>query len=124
MTRRVLDVGNCDYDHGAIRALIQRHCTAEVVRAHRQADALEKLKEGPFDLVLVNRVFDEDGSEGLDLIRAMKADNDLTQVPVMLLTNYAEHQQQAALEGAVVGFGKGALKDPQTWDQLHPYLSE
>ena len=48
---------------------------------------MASLRAGEFDLVLVNRVLDADGSSGLDLIRAIKADPDLANVPVMLVSN-------------------------------------
>ena len=73
MPQRVLDVGQCDMDHGMIRRLIQDHFDAEVIRAHGAAEALTALRAGSFELVLTNRLMDRDQSEGLDLIRQVKA---------------------------------------------------
>ncbi len=121
-TKRVLDVGNCGVDHAAIRRLIEGQFDAEVVQEHTQPAALAVLRKQPFDLVLVNRKFDRDYSDGLDLIRAMKADPALTATPVMLITNYAAHQQTAVAAGALPGFGKADLASPQTLTRLGEVL--
>ena len=70
MAKRMLDVGNCDLDHGSIRNLVQRHFGAEVVRVHGSDDALAALRAGPFNLVVVNRKLDRDGSDGLAIFIA------------------------------------------------------
>src|SRR6187200_2500690 len=92
MTKRVLDVGNCVPDHAAIRTMLQRNFKADVVQADGPGDALTLLKREPFDLVLVNRKLDQDYSDGLEILKAIKADAALAKTPVMLITNYAEHQ--------------------------------
>jgi CheY-like chemotaxis protein len=120
--KRVLDVGNCGVDHAAIRRLLGGHFAAEVVQNHSQLEALASLRREQFDLVLVNRVFDRDGSDGLELIRAIKADSDLADVPVMLITNYEQHQRRAVEAGALPGFGKAELGDPETKERLAAIL--
>lgn len=122
MTKRVLDVGNCDQDHGSIQNLIQRHFAAEVVRVHGPDDALAALRAGPFELVVVNRKLDRDGSDGLALIRQIKADEQLRATPVMLITNYAEYQAQAVAAGAESGFGKSELGDERVVQNLSRFL--
>ena len=122
MTKRVLDVGNCAADHGALRRLIEGAFDAEVVASHSRPEALAALREESFDLVLVNRRLDRDSSEGLEVIRAMKADPDLAGTPVMLLTNYPEHQQAAIEAGARPGFGKAELHEPTTLERLREAL--
>ncbi len=64
--------------------------------------------------MLVNRLLDADGSDGLEVIRAMQADPALRSIPVMLVTNYPEYQGQAMAAGAVPGFGKAALHQGET----------
>ncbi len=122
MTKRVLDVGNCGPDHAAIRALVERHFDARVVQTHATDDTLRALREGLYDLVLVTRKLDRDYSDGLDVIRAIKAAPALAAVPVMLVTNFAEHQQAAMGEGAERGFGKAQLHAPETAELLRPFL--
>ncbi len=122
-SRRVLSVGQCGFDHGTISRVLRDTFAAEVVAADSSAQALTLLQQGAFDLVLVNRVFDRDGSPGLDLIRRIKADDKAGTVPVMLVSNFADAQDQAVSAGAVPGFGKGALQAPETVEKLKPYLA-
>lgn len=124
MKRRVLSVGNCAFDHGNLSRMIEQHFGAEVVPVAKAEDALRLLRSGPFDLVLVNRVLDADGSSGHEVIRRIKSEPDLGQVPIMLISNYADAQEQAVALGAVPGFGKNALNRPETVEQLRPYLGE
>src|SRR5581483_3006970 len=92
---RVLSVGQCGYDHGQISRQLGRSLGADVQPAANAAEALEALrKRGPFDLVLVNRVGDRDGEPGVELIRALKADPALAAVPVMLVSNYEDAQDE------------------------------
>jgi two-component system chemotaxis response regulator CheY len=103
---RVLSVGQCGYDHGSIARGLRDGFGAETVAAGSRAEAIEALKGGGYDLVLVNRVFDRDGTRGVDLVRALKADPALSSVPVMLVSNHASAQGEAVRLGAVEGFGK------------------
>jgi CheY-like chemotaxis protein len=120
--KRVLDVGQCGFDHGAISHLIRRQFEAEVAQADDLDDALAQLRVGSFDLVLVNRMLDADASDGLELIRQIKADPQLASIPVMLVTNYAEYQQQALAAGAELGFGKVELAADSTRKRLEKFL--
>src|SRR5947209_2532469 len=101
--KRVLDVGQCSPDHASIRRLIEGNFEAEVVAAHGWDDARAQLERGDVALVLVNRKLDADYSDGLDIIKGLKADPQLAAVPVMLVTNYPEHQQAAVALGAEPG---------------------
>ncbi|HEX5471282.1 MAG TPA: response regulator [Lacipirellulaceae bacterium] len=123
MSKRVLDVGQCGPDHAAIRAYLARHFDCEVEQAEDSRDAMSKLKAGIFDLVLVNRKLDIDYSDGVDVIRALKTDPETASVPVMLVTNYPEHQELAVAAGAVRGFGKLEFGSPDTRDRLAAVLS-
>lgn len=124
MTRRVLSVGQCAADHYGISQFLQRHFDVQVVPADRQLDALEHLRERCFDLVLVNRKLDIDGSEGTGILRAIKADPQLAETPVMLVSNYPESQQQAVAAGAVYGFGKSEYGSAETVERLRHFLAE
>jgi len=123
VTKRVLDVGQCAFDHASIRRLIEGHFDAAVAQAHGADDALSQLRSGPFDLVLINRVLDADGSDGVEIVAQMKADPELRSVPVMLVTNYQEHQQRAVEAGAEPGFGKSELASPETRERLEAFLA-
>src|SRR5436190_21930681 len=106
MAKRVLDVGQCGPDHGSIRSYLKRNFGCEVVQVDDAAGALAQLKNGQFDLVLVNRKLDVDYSDGIEVIRQLKAEPNVASVPIMLITNYPEHQDAAIVAGAVRGFGK------------------
>jgi len=124
MTRRVLDVGQCGPDHAAIAGMIRRHFGAEVDQAEAADDAVEALSSGSYDLVLVNRKLDVDYSDGLKVIERLRSDARLAAVPVMLVTNYQEHQRAAVKAGAVYGFGKAQLNDPEVLRRLEPFLGQ
>jgi CheY-like chemotaxis protein len=120
--KRVLDVGQCGADHMAIRRLVERHFQADVTQAHDLEDALEQLRAGHCDLVLVNRRLDANGGDGLEVIRRIKADALGAAVPLLLVSNYAEYQEQAVAAGAEMGFGKAALAAPETRERLAKFL--
>jgi len=123
MSKRVLDVGNCGPDFATIKSFLSRqfNCTVE------QADGLEEtmaaLRGGQYALVMVNRKLDRDYSDGMDIIRAIKADALLAELPVMLITNYPDHQDAAEAVGALRGFGKLELDRPETLAKLKPILT-
>lgn len=120
--KRVLSVGQCFADHGAISRTLEQHFGAEVLPAGSAEEALARLREEPVSLVLVNRVLDGDLTPGLELIRALKAEDALREVPVMLVSNYDDAQEQAVAAGAVRGFGKAALGQPHMLGRVKPYL--
>jgi two-component system chemotaxis response regulator CheY len=120
--KRVLSVGQCAADNWSISRFIRKHFDADVSTADSLSDALDQLRAGGVDLVLVNRVFDADGFSGLEMIKQIQADADLRSVPMMLVSNYEEPQRQAVEMGAVPGFGKGALGHPQTVGRLKGFL--
>ena len=122
MKKRVLDVGQCGPDHLALRKLVEDHFDAEVVQAHLPADALDALRRSRIDLVLVNRKLDADYTDGLEIIRQIKADRQFADIPCMLITNFAEHQELAVAAGAEPGFGKLELDLPATVDRLLPFI--
>ncbi len=120
--KQVLDVGNCNPDHAAITALLNKHFDVAIDRAKLPADAMSQLKSKVYDLVLVNRKLDEDYSEGIEIIRQIKADVALQQVPAMLITNFAEHQDAAEAAGALRGFGKLEYAEAATLEKLKAVL--
>src|SRR5688500_3638488 len=121
--KRVLDVGQCDPDHGSITRLLETRYQAVVVRTHGPQDTLDELKNGTFDLVLINRKLDADYTDGVEILKTIKADPRLAATPVMIVTNYQDHQQAAVALGAIPGFGKAQLSDPQTFERLDAVLS-
>lgn len=118
MSRRVLSVGQCGFDHGNLSQYFQQQFDASVVAADDTDEALELLAAGGFDLVLVNRVYDLDGSPGLPLIRSITGDEQLSGTPVMLVSNYEDAQQSAIKAGALPGFGKAQLTQTDVVERL------
>jgi CheY-like chemotaxis protein len=120
---RVLDVGQCDPDHANITRTLKAHFDVTVDRAKSAEQVLYMMGFYDYDLVLVNRIFDADGSEGLDLIRQLKQDKDRAKAPIMLVSNYADAQESAAALGALTGFGKAELDATDTIGKLKAVLS-
>jgi CheY-like chemotaxis protein len=121
-TKKVLSVGQCFADHGALRRTFLKHFDAEVVGADSAEEALELLGDEMFSLVLVNRVLDADGTSGLEVLRLIRANGVGTPVPLMLVSNYEDAQKQAEQAGAVRGFGKAALGQVTMLALVRPFL--
>ncbi|MCE9548507.1 MAG: response regulator [Planctomycetia bacterium] len=122
MAKRVLDVGQCGPDHAPIRRMIEGRFGAQVSQVDTSDAALAALRAGQFDLVLVNRKLDHDYTDGVDVIRRIKADAALAAVPCMLVSNYPEYQIEAVAAGAEPGFGKQELNQPATHERLAKFL--
>lgn len=122
MPARVLDVGNCDPDHGSIRRMLTDHFDITLDRVMFVDDALDKMRTQRYDLVLFNRLIFDDSSEGIELLRQAKADAALSATPVMMISNYPEAQAASVAAGGVPGFGKATVSSPQTIDLLTKYL--
>lgn len=109
--KRILDVGQCHIDGPRIgRFLRELNCTVD--RAHTREQALAQAAANHYDLVLVNRLLDRDGSSGLDVIAELHAAQ--PGLRLMLVSDYPEVQDEAVQAGALRGFGKAALETPET----------
>ncbi|MBV9122118.1 MAG: response regulator [Planctomycetes bacterium] len=122
--KRVLSIGQCLADHSALSRTFQKNFGAEVVSADSGAEALALLRQEPFHLVLVNRVLNADGSSGVRVIQEIRQQENLTQVPVMLVSNYEDAQQEALAAGALPGFGKSSLGHPRMLARVKEVLGE
>jgi len=122
MAKRVLDVGNCVPDHTAIRTMLETSFGAEVVQVHGLEDTFEELRKSKYDLVVINRKLDRDYSDGMDILKAIKADEQLSSTPVMIITNFPEYEEAAVAAGAEPGFGKKSLYAEETQARLAKYL--
>lgn len=120
--RRVLDVGNCGPDHSSIRRMLTTNFGAEVLQTHGLDDTLAALQKNAIDLVLINRKLDYDYSDGTVILEQIKSKPEYSDLPVMLITNYAEHQAQAVTLGALPGFGKLEVNSPETRAKLASIL--
>lgn len=121
--RIVLDVGNCGPDHASIRKMLTASFDVDVIKADTLTDTLQQLNSNEVALVLINRKLDIDYSDGIEILRSIKAEPSLGSVPVMMVTNYEEHQDQAVSAGALRGFGKLQLSDAKTKERLAEVLA-
>ncbi len=94
-----------------------------VAQAHDLKDALGELEREPAALVLVNRKLDLDYSDGMAIVRHLKSSEQWSAVPVMLISNYAEYQQEAVAAGCEPGFGKQELRSEATLEKLRRFLT-
>jgi response regulator RpfG family c-di-GMP phosphodiesterase len=124
MTKTVLDVGNCNPDHAALCGMLTRNYDVKVLRSHELKDTLQVLESNPIDLVLINRKLDIDYSDGMDILHELKGSDQWRHIPVMIVTNYPEHQEAAVLAGAAYGFGKLQYADPATHERLSQLLDK
>lgn len=120
--KNVLNVGQCLPDHSAILHYLTANFDVSVDQAALPDDTLAALRRKRYDLVLINRKLDEDYSDGIEILHAIKQDDELRAIPVMLVTNYPEHQAASVAAGGVPGFGKDSLRSSATADLLRPYL--
>lgn len=122
MPRQVLSVGQCGPDHSSISRFLKSSFDVVISTADTIVDAMYDLRATKYDLVLVNRKLDADYSDGGELIRLMKADPVLADVPIMLVSNYPEHQANAVALGAEPGFGKLELGKSDVVSRLEAFL--
>ncbi len=124
MSKLVVDCGNCGPDFNSIRQMVNSNFDASVVQTHGAEDTIELLRERKVDLVTVNRKLDRDYTDGMEVIKQIRAEAEFSDVPIMLVTNYEEHQQTAIQAGCVQGFGKLSIDDDATVTLLEPYLGK
>lgn len=102
--------------------MLRKHFDVEILRSDQWSDTLAILERQPVNLILINRKLDIDYSDGMEILRQIKQSEAFQDIPVMLITNYAEHQQQAVAQGAILGFGKLELRSPETLERLRSIL--
>lgn len=124
-TKIVVSVGQCGYDNSRIRSLIlEIQPTARFVATDTADETLELIdREGDkIALVLLNRLFDEDGDRGVDLIRSIHTGPAQHKPALMLVSNYEAAQAEAIAFGALPGFGKSELRAAETRERIAAVL--
>ena len=124
MTRKVLDIGQCGPDHWGISNLLLKHFSVEISRAESYDEAIRLARASSYDLILINRLLDADGSPGIDILQTLKSEPTTANMPVMLVSNFEDAQQEAISMGAVRGFGKSQLNNPSTLKALGEFLGD
>ncbi|MBK8397415.1 MAG: response regulator [Leptospiraceae bacterium] len=104
--KTIMSVGQCNPDHNALSNFMTRNLECNIIRIDSTEEAIEALRKQSVDLVLVNRKLDVDYTDGTILIERMKKDEALRVIPIMLISNYPDAQEEAIGKGAVRGFGK------------------
>lgn len=108
MAIRVLSVGQCSSDDYQIASSLKTVFDVHIDSAATAKDAFELLRERAYDVVLVNRILNGDGSSGVDFIALAHGENMAT---FMLVSDYEDAQAQAVAHGALPGFGKSDLSE-------------
>jgi len=116
MAIKILDVGQCGFDGPRMSQLLRERLNATVDCAGTAEEAARRLNDGKYDLVLVNRVLAQDGASGVNLIRELIKSGSKT--PLMLVSDHKDAQDSAVSFGAVRGFGKAALEEPETFELI------
>lgn len=124
MSKRILDIGQCNPDHTSLSQFLRAHFDVEIDRTHRLDDSLQKLRTGDYDLVLINRKLDADYSDGMRILETIKSDDHLKQIPVMIISNYPDAQAAAVAAGAEPGFGKAELADVRSVEKVRSVIGD
>ena len=119
---RVLDVGQCDFDHDNISRMLSEEFGAEVKRAATGEEACRAVRAEHYELVMINRILDADGASGLDVVQRLLSNEDTRAIPTMLVSNYPDAQDAAIDLGATRGFGKNTLTSTETHGLLAALL--
>ncbi|MAH03675.1 response regulator [Candidatus Pacearchaeota archaeon] len=117
--KKVLLVGNCNFDGHMIKDYLESNFNVEVVLIDTIENAKKSL-ENKLDLIMVNRIGELDNKNGLELIDYVKEQKIKT--PIMLITNYEDSMNEAIKHGGVMGFGKDNLNSKKTGLTLKKYL--
>jgi hypothetical protein len=114
---KVVLVGHCGFDQGSITRAVAMALPAVQIESVNDTVGLG-LHAGPDALLLVNRVLDGQftTNSGIDLIADLSA-NDSASL-MMLVSNFQDAQAQAIEAGALPGFGKSDLGDPDMVQKL------
>ena len=122
--QRVALVGHCGFDSGSLSRLAGEIAPgAEVVRINDQRGLDEVADAG--SLLLVNRVLDgrfDVGDSGIQLIASLSKRDSAP--PMMLVSNYADAQEQAQAAGALPGFGKSEVGSAALRQRLTKIVEE
>ncbi len=96
---------------------------AEFIQAKHGVDALEKLAEGPVDLILTDLMMPE--MDGETLLQEIKANPDLQDIPVIVVSSVGNMARKDALieMGAQEVLGK-PFSTTEIYDVLKGFLDE
>lgn len=118
---QVILVGHCGFDSGGIRNAVSKAASEvniDVDLDSANSDNELEGKTGETCLLLINRILDGsfNDNSGINLIKQIKTDHPDTRM--MLVSNYADAQADAEVAGALPGFGKSDLHEPETLTRI------
>ncbi len=114
---KVVLVGHCGFDQASISRAVSAALPGIAIESAYDTAGLN-VHSGPDVLMLINRVLDgrfATGS-GVDLVADLSDGG--TPPLMMLISNYPDAQAKAVQAGALEGFGKNELGQPQTVRKL------
>ena len=120
--RKLLIVGQCDFDYQRISFVLSKIYDIEFHRADSFDDAIQKSLDQQFDLIMINRLMDLDRSEGMAILHELKSNPQTENTPAMIISDFQDAQEAAVAAGASPGFGKARLDTPQTFELLSNFL--
>ncbi|MDG1895294.1 MAG: hypothetical protein P8J37_10325 [Fuerstiella sp.] len=121
-SKTVLSIGQCRPDNAAITHFLTSNFDVDVLATDLADDSLTALEGKTVDLILINRKLDADYSDGMEIMKLIKSNPQTEQIPVMLISNFPESQEQAVEAGATYGFGKAELSSPETVERVRDAL--
>ena len=122
--KTVLSVGQCRPDSAAINHFLTANFDVTVLTSDVLTDTIETLAQQQVDLILVNRKLDADYSDGMEVLHAIRKGESTSNIPVMLISNFADWQQKAVDAGAIYGFGKDELNSADAVARVSQVLTE
>ena len=122
MAKKVALVGHCGPDASYLRSAVTSSVRGTQIMMIDEAARLDKALGDGIDLILMNRQLDWgfETEEGVELIRQIRAKH--PNIKTMLVSNYAEAQQEAIAAGALPGFGKREIGTSRVTDLLKSAL--
>ena len=121
-SKTVLSIGQCRPDNAAITHFLTSNFDVDVLATDLVDDSLTALQKHSVDLILINRKLDADYSDGMEIMNLIKSNPQTDPIPVMLVSNFPESQEQAVEAGAIYGFGKAELSSPETVERVRNAL--
>jgi len=120
--KRIVLVGHCGFDSSQLESFVRRTAGGvDVISAGGQKDV--EAHASPESLLLINRQlgWGFDAKSGVDLISRL---SEVEAPPkLMLISNYADAQQQAEEAGALPGFGKAQIGSAEATATLRDALA-
>ena|SRR5688572_25396854 len=122
MGKKVVLVGHCGPDSSYLRMTVAAAQKGTVVVSADDEQTLTSAIEQGADLLLFNRILDYGFEEetGVELIKRLKATHPALRM--MLVSNYADAQEDALKAGALPGFGKKELGSSRVAGMLREAL--